>query len=70
MEKEIILFSTHCPRCKVLEMKLKQKNISYTECDNVDEMLKLGLRSAPGLSVDGKVLEFKDAIDWINAREA
>ena len=31
----IILYTTHCPRCKVLETKLNNKNLEYTIVDNV-----------------------------------
>lgn len=41
--QNVIFYSTHCPKCKVLEIKLNQKNIKYTENDNVEEMLALGI---------------------------
>lgn len=65
---EIILYTTHCPKCKVLETKLKAANIEYTECDNVDEMLKIGLSSAPNLSVNGKIYDFKGALNWVKTQ--
>lgn len=65
----VTFYSTHCPKCKVLEMKLKQKNINYTENDNVEEMLSLGIQSAPALSVDDKIYLFTDAIKWVNSQE-
>lgn len=64
MEK-LIFFSTHCPKCKALEMLLKKKNIEYEEHNDVQEMLKLGLQSAPGLMVNGKVMNFPAAMSWI-----
>ena len=64
MEK-LIFFSTHCPKCKALEMLLKKKNIEYEEHNDVQEMLKLGLQSAPGLMVNGKVMNFPEAMSWI-----
>ena len=62
---EVILYSTHCPRCNVLEAKLKQKNIPFVENNDVDEMSSLGLQSAPALCVDGIILDFAQAIEWI-----
>ncbi len=62
----IILYTTHCPKCRVVEMKLKQKNIPYTENTDVNEMLALNIHSAPALKVDDSIYEFKEAIDWIN----
>ena len=65
----VTFYSTHCPKCKVLKLKLKQKNIEYTENDKVDEMLALGIQSAPALSVDGQIYLFADAIKWVNKQE-
>lgn len=68
---KVIFYSTHCPRCKVLETKLKQKNISYTEVNDVDEMLNIGLKSAPAMKVDdGELMDFSAALNWIKSQEA
>lgn len=63
---EVVFYSTHCPKCRVIESKLKAAGIEYTENDNVDEMIELGFRSAPLLKVDGKVMDFMAANKWIN----
>lgn len=63
-----VLYSTGCPKCKVLKMKLEQKGIKYEENNSVDEMIALGMMSAPALSVDGKLMDFKEANDWINTQ--
>ena len=62
---QVILWSTHCPRCKVLEVKLKQKNIVYEENNDVDQMKAKGFLEAPKLEVDGTVMDFKEAVKWI-----
>ena len=62
----IILYTTHCPKCQVLQKKLDQKEIPYLINENVDEMLKRGLMSAPGLEVDGTTMNFTEANKWIN----
>lgn len=62
----IIFYSTHCPRCNVLKAKLDAKNIEYVENNNVDEMLELGIMSAPALKVDNTLMLFKEAVDWVN----
>ena len=61
----ITLFTTHCPKCRVIEKKLAQKNIDYVEVTDVAEMQKLGFQSAPILEVDGQILNFTDANRWI-----
>lgn len=63
----IILYSTNCPKCRVLETKLKQKNIPFKINTNVDEMIKLGFSEAPILKVDDKYLGFSEANKYINS---
>lgn len=67
---EIVLYSTHCPKCKVLETKLRQKNIDYTELNDVSELIEKGFKSAPVLKVNDKYLEFGDANKYINSLES
>jgi 5'(3')-deoxyribonucleotidase/glutaredoxin len=66
MPMEITLYSTGCPKCKVLKKKLKEKGIKYTENNSVDEMLSLGISQVPVLSVDNKLLDFSTANNWVN----
>ena len=65
---EIKLYTTHCPQCKALEMKLERKSIQYSTCDDVTEMKKLGFASAPILKVDDKYYSFSEAVKWVNAQ--
>lgn len=62
----ITLYSTHCPRCRVLETKLTQKNIEFNVVTDVNKMESLGIQSVPILEVDDKLLNFTDAIAWVN----
>ena len=64
----ITLYSTHCPRCIILERKLKEKNIEHIEINDIDEMIRLGLTYAPALKIDDKMMEFNEAIQWVNAQ--
>lgn len=63
---EIVLYSTGCPKCKVLALKLDAKNIGYTVFTDVPAMIKMGIMSAPKLGIDGKIMDFTDAIAWLN----
>lgn len=60
-----ILYTTHCPSCNVLKQNLDKKNINYTEFTDVDKMLEMGMKSAPMLSVDGKLMNFVEAMNWV-----
>lgn len=65
MNNKVIFHSSHCPRCQVLEKKLKDKGIEYEENNDIQVMLNKGLDVAPALEVDGKLMGFKEAVDWI-----
>lgn len=62
----IILYSTGCPRCDVLKDKLDAKSVSYSINNSVEEMTELGISDVPVLSVNGQLLKFKEAVDWVN----
>ena len=64
----ITLYSTGCPRCNVLKQKLDSKNIEYTVVNDVDIMTEKGISAVPVLEVDGQLLQFKEAVDWVNGR--
>lgn len=62
----VILYTTGCPKCSVLEKKLDAINIAYEKETNEDVMMNKGFMSAPMLEVDGKVMDFVTANKWIN----
>lgn len=62
-----ILYTTHCPMCSVLKSKLQSKNISFQEIDDVDEMMKLGIESVPVLKIGEKLLNFSEAVSYVNS---
>lgn len=62
----VTLYSTNCPKCRIIERKLVQKEIEYTEVNDVDVMIEKGLSSVPWLEVDGEMMDFNKANQWIN----
>lgn len=64
--EQLILYSTGCPKCKVLKKKLDSKNIQYKEVNDVEEMRKFGILSVPVLRVNTKLYNFTDAVNYIN----
>lgn len=66
---DIILYSTGCPKCKVLKKKLDVKNIDYAENNDINKMAELGITQVPVLSVDNKLMSFAEANDWVNRRD-
>ena len=61
----IVLYSTNCPKCKVLEKKLNSSGIDYSIITDVDVMEQKGFQSAPVLEVDDKIYEFSEAVKWL-----
>lgn len=64
---DIVFYSTNCPKCKVLKSKLDSKGIDYTIFNDVDRMVEMGMTTVPNLMVDGKLMNFKESIEWLNA---
>ncbi len=64
----VILYTTHCPKCKVLTRKLQLAGIDFTESEDIQKMLELGFKSAPVLVVDDEVYLFKEACLWADDR--
>ena len=62
---KVICYSIGCPQCLILEKKLQQKNIDFELVSDRDIMLTKGFKSAPQLEVDGEIMNFKQAIDWL-----
>lgn len=67
---KIVLYSTDCPRCKVLEKKLRAKGIDFEINKNMDNIMgvaeQYGITSAPLLQVGDSVLTFELANQFIN----
>ena len=64
----VVLYSTGCPNCKVLEKKLIKDKIEFSISHDIDGLIEKGYQSAPILEVDGNFMEYKQAIDWIKNR--
>lgn len=65
----VVLYTTGCSKCKVLESKLNAKKIEYSIVDDINVMERKGFMSVPVLEVDGEVMMFKQATDWVNKLE-
>lgn len=67
MDKSIVLYSTGCSACNTLKLMLKNAGIEYTENNNIDEMLALGISQVPVLSVDGELMSYDNAKTWVQS---
>lgn len=61
----IIMYTTHCPQCKVLEKMLNDKKIEYTQITDIDVMKSKGIQSVPYLEIEGELKNFKESMEWI-----
>lgn len=64
----IILYTIDCPRCIVLEKKLKLKNIEFLRVSDEDTIRAKGYGdwTFPILEVSGVAMSYNTAIQWIN----
>lgn len=61
----ITLYSTGCPKCKVLDQKLNEMHIPHDINTDADKMIEMGFMSAPVLDVNGEIMDFSQAIRWM-----
>ena len=65
----ITLYSTNCPKCKIIEQKLEQYSIPYLKINNVDEMVELGLEEVPVIKdSSGEFFDFIAANQLLNEK--
>ena len=64
----VILYEHGCPKCKILKMKLDQKGVEYKTVNDIEEMKAKGFQEAPKLEVDGAIMGFKEAVDWLKGQ--
>ena len=55
---KVVFYTIDCPKCRVLESKLKAKKVAFEECRDIEIMQEKGFKSAPMLEVDGTAMSF------------
>ena len=62
MEEKVILYSSKtCPKCKILERKLIEKEVKFEKCDDMTELEKRKIYSLPVLRIGDKFLNYVEA---------
>lgn len=64
---KVILYTTGCPKCRVLKNRLEAHGIKFTIETDEDAMIEKGFVSAPMLEVDDKAMNYIDAMNWVSA---
>lgn len=67
---KVVFYTIDCPKCRVLESKLKAKRVAFEEYRDIEIMQEKGFENAPMLEVDGTTMSFGEAVKWINNLEA
>lgn len=60
------LYTTNCPKCRVLETKLKQKKIDFETITDISVIQEKGFMEAPILEIDEIFYPFSEAVKWVN----
>lgn len=64
----MILYTTGCPKCRILEKKLTDKGLDFDKCEDTAKMAGLGISSVPALKLDdGRMLGYFEAVKYVNA---
>lgn len=63
---KITLYTIDCPKCKIIEKKLNSSNINFDVCKDTKLMEEKGIDLLPVLEVNEKLMNFKEANNWIN----
>ena len=65
----IKFYSSHCPKCIVLENLMRQKNIEYEYINNEEIYMNIaeenGIFSMPFAEIDGKIYNTKELQNYI-----
>ena len=68
-DKKVVLYTIHCPKCKVLEKKLALSGIQFEINEDIEEMYRRGYKTAPMLDVNGVSYDFTQAVKWLKSLE-
>lgn len=68
--KKFILYTTGCPKCRILEKKLTDKNVQYEVICDAEKIKEKGI-SVPMLEIidnnSNQVLNYYDAVKYVNS---
>ena len=65
MEQHIILYSTDCPRCKLVKQMLDIHHVPYTEITDKQAILDRDFDSVPMMDVNGKMMDYSGILTWL-----
>lgn len=63
---KVILYTTHCPKCKVLETRLRQAHVEYEIIEDENVMLDKGFMEAPMLQINDDLFDYSQAMKEVD----
>lgn len=75
MQDKITVYSTNCPKCKVLIKKLQDSGLKFEVIDDEDVVVQVAnfanITSAPFMVINNTTFyDFAEAIDYVNIQMA
>lgn len=67
--ESVTIYSTGCPRCKVLIRKLQDNKVTFSICDDISIMENKGIVSVPMLEWKGQLYNFSESVQLVNRGE-
>lgn len=63
----MILYSTRCAKCKILEMILQKNEIEFTTSYDISKVVEAGFRYMPVVELDdGSLISYDEAMEAFN----
>lgn len=66
MEKPILYSLPTCGRCKILEEKMRKKNIAFEKINDIEILNREQIDMVPILKIKDKRMGYVEANSWIN----
>ena len=64
----VTLYTIGCGKCLILEKKLNAAGVDYAICEDQKIMEEKGFDFMPVLEVDGQIMNYGEAVKWVNER--
>ena len=66
---EVTLYTIGCPKCEILKEKLERKKINFNIVSDIETLTEKNYVLLPVLEVDGSVMNYYDAVRWVNEQK-
>ena len=68
MNEQHTLYTTGCPKCKILEKKLNDKKVDFITISDKEQIIAAHITTVPMLKKpDGEMLDYFRAVKYVNS---